>query len=46
MGQMEWTPDAIKAEIEYRQCALRADARRSRLVGKPTRTWWQRLANR
>ncbi|MFE2757566.1 hypothetical protein ACFXGA_36755 [Actinosynnema sp. NPDC059335] len=43
---MEWTPEAIKAEIDYRQAALREDAaqyrvtRRSRPVKK---AWWRRL---
>ncbi|MFD9736666.1 hypothetical protein [Umezawaea sp. NPDC059074] len=40
---MEWTPESLKAEVEYRQCALRTDARQSRLLRKPTRPWWQRL---
>ena len=44
---MEWTPESLKAEIDYREAALREDAaqhrvsRRSRPV---KRTWWRRLA--
>jgi hypothetical protein len=43
---MEWTPETLKAEVEYRQHALRTDARRFRLIGKPARSWWQRAAHR
>ncbi|NUT93606.1 MAG: hypothetical protein HOY78_16465 [Saccharothrix sp.] len=46
---MEWTPEAIKAEIDYRQTALREDAAHSRLVranSAPKRSWWRRLAHR
>jgi hypothetical protein len=44
---MEWTPEALKAEVEYRQCALRADARRARLVADGrSRPWWYRLTHR
>ena len=43
---MEWTPEALKAEVEYRQCALRAEARHTRLVRKTARGWWHRLTNR
>jgi hypothetical protein len=45
---MEWTPEAIKAEVDYRQAALRADAALAR-VGRrataPKRSWWRRLAH-
>lgn len=46
---MEWTPDAIKAEIDYRQTALREDAAHARLAranSAPKRSWWRRLAHR
>ncbi len=46
---MEWTPEAIKAEVDYRQAALRADAaqaRISRQANLPKRSWWRRLAHR
>lgn len=46
---MEWTPEAIKAEIDYRQRALREDARYVRVLRSSAprkRTWWQRLAHR
>jgi hypothetical protein len=47
MSSMEWTPEALKAEVEYRQCALRADARRARLVEHDrSRSWWYRLTHR
>jgi hypothetical protein len=46
---MEWTPEAIKAEMDYRQAALREDARRVREYyrngGKP-RSWWHRMTHR
>ncbi|MEU5696056.1 hypothetical protein [Actinosynnema sp. NPDC020468] len=45
---MEWTPEAIKAEVDYRQAALRADAaqaRVSRQTAGPKRSWWRRLGN-
>ncbi|MGI5502143.1 hypothetical protein [Lentzea sp. CA-135723] len=46
---MEWTPEAIKAEMDYRQTALREDARRAREFyrngGKP-RSWWHRMTHR
>ncbi|MEU4448940.1 hypothetical protein AB0K14_38755 [Actinosynnema sp. NPDC050801] len=46
---MEWTPESLKAEIDYRQAALRADAshyRVGRQSSRATRTWWRRLAHR
>lgn len=43
---MEWTPETLKVEAEYRQRALRTDAHQSRLLGKRARGWWHRLANR
>ncbi|GAB2986774.1 hypothetical protein [Saccharothrix stipae] len=46
---MEWTPESLKAEIDYRQAALRADAshyRVGRQSGQATRSWWRRLAHR
>jgi hypothetical protein len=43
---MEWTPEALKAEVEYRQCALRTDAHQARLVNRPARPWWHRLLHR
>ena len=46
---MEWTPESLKAEIDYRQAALRADAAhyRVRRNSRPAkRSWWQRLAHR
>lgn len=42
---MEWTPEALKAEIDYRQAALRADAaeyRVGRLASIGKRSWWRR----
>ncbi|MFD1152009.1 hypothetical protein [Saccharothrix hoggarensis] len=46
---MEWTPESLKAEIDYRQAALRADAahhRVSRRPAVPGRSWWRRLGHR
>lgn len=46
---MEWTPEAIKAEVDYRQAALRADAAQARVgrrSGPPRRSWWQWLVHR
>ena len=46
---MEWTPEAIKAEIDYRQTALRSEAAHSRLArlsSGPKRSWWRRLGHR
>ncbi|WP_158842951.1 hypothetical protein [Saccharothrix deserti] len=46
---MEWTPEALKAEIDYRQAALRADATQYRVgrVSAPARpSWWRRLGHR
>ncbi|MEV0680546.1 hypothetical protein AB0I60_28925 [Actinosynnema sp. NPDC050436] len=46
---MEWTPEAIKAEVDYRQAALRADAAHARVTRRaqaPKRSWWQRLRHR
>ncbi|QQQ74948.1 hypothetical protein IOD16_28050 [Saccharothrix sp. 6-C] len=45
---MEWTPESLKAEIDYRQAALREDAALYR-VGRRThptrRSWWRRLGH-
>jgi len=45
---MEWTPESLKAEIDYRQDALRADAAHYR-IGRQThparRSWWRRLGH-
>jgi hypothetical protein len=49
VGMMEWTPEAIKAEVDYRQRALREMARHSRALRQntaPKRSWWQRLTHR
>ncbi|MDQ2588183.1 hypothetical protein [Saccharothrix yanglingensis] len=46
---MEWTPEAVKAEIDYRQAALRADAARARASRQPRtprRPWWRGLGHR
>jgi len=46
---MEWTPEAIKAEIDYRQQGMRADAqhvRAFRTGAAPKRSWWRRLGHR
>ncbi|MCS7476217.1 hypothetical protein ACFFQW_05260 [Umezawaea endophytica] len=43
---MEWTPEALKAEAEYRQCARRTAAHHTRLARKTSRGWWHRLTNR
>ena len=46
---MEWTPEAIKAEVDYRQAALRAVAARAlvlRQSAAPKRPWWRRLSHR
>jgi hypothetical protein len=46
---MEWTPEAVKAEVDYRQHALREDARNDRLfhlTGARERTWWYRMSHR
>ena len=44
---MEWTPESLKAEIDYRQAALRADAAHYR-VGRQAhparRSWWRRAS--
>ncbi len=45
---MEWTPESLKAEIDYRQAALRADAahhRVSRRTNPVKRPWWRRLGH-
>jgi hypothetical protein len=45
---MEWTPESLKAEIDYRQAALRADAAHYRVSRKSytaKRSWW-RLGHR
>ncbi|WP_153278709.1 hypothetical protein [Saccharothrix syringae] len=42
---MEWTPEALKAEIDYRQAALREEAARDRVSRRPARSkrpWWRR----
>ncbi|RKT56789.1 hypothetical protein [Saccharothrix australiensis] len=46
---MEWTPEALKAEIDYRQAALREDAERARVEredGTPRHPWWWWLVHR
>ncbi|MBB5955834.1 LmbE family N-acetylglucosaminyl deacetylase [Saccharothrix tamanrassetensis] len=46
---MEWTPEALKAEIDYRQAALRADAAQFRIARRsapPKRSWWRRVGRR
>lgn len=46
---MEWTSEAVKAEIDYRQHTLHQDARNARLLhlsGARQRTWWYRLSHR
>lgn len=46
---MEWTPEALRAEIDYRQKALRADAQHVRVFRtgtSPKRSWWRRLGHR
>ncbi|GAA1341483.1 hypothetical protein [Saccharothrix algeriensis] len=47
---MEWTPEALKAEIDYRQAALRADAAQARAHRRqrpaPKRAWWRRFGHR
>lgn len=50
---MHWTPDAIKAEVDYRQRRLRelGGARRGEHVQSPNQGlrpepgWWRRLRN-
>jgi hypothetical protein len=40
---VEWTPEAIKVEVDYRQAALREEAARSRTRARtPKRSWWRR----
>jgi len=43
---VDWTPEALKAEIDYRQAALREDAARTRAVEKRSArvAWWRRAA--
>ncbi|MGM1057703.1 hypothetical protein [Saccharothrix sp. Mg75] len=46
---MEWTPEAVKAEVDYRHAALRADAARTRVDRRPAssrRRWWAVLGHR
>ncbi|WP_188316756.1 hypothetical protein [Solihabitans fulvus] len=44
---MEWTPDAIKAEVDYRQKALLRDAAAHRLhASRQGGTWWSKLRDR
>jgi hypothetical protein len=46
---MDWTPEGLQAEIDYRQAALRADAAHYRVGRRPApakRSWWQRLGHR
>ncbi|WNV89622.1 hypothetical protein [Umezawaea sp. Da 62-37] len=46
---LEWTPEAIKAEIDYRQHAMLADAEHVRAVRRAApehESWWARLARR
>ncbi|GGP49627.1 hypothetical protein [Saccharothrix coeruleofusca] len=41
---MEWTVEALKAEVDYRQAALLADAahtRAERRAGTSKRAWWR-----
>ncbi|WP_367136940.1 hypothetical protein [Saccharothrix sp. HUAS TT1] len=45
---MEWTPESLQAEIDYRQTALREDAAQYRVGRRTTstrRSWW-RLGHR
>ena len=45
---LEWTPEAIKAEIDYRRGTMRADAEHVREVRRTTprkAAWWTRLVN-
>ncbi|MFD9734688.1 hypothetical protein [Umezawaea sp. NPDC059074] len=44
---VEWTPEAIKAEIDYRQGAMRADAehvREFRRTSGRKVSWWAKVA--
>ncbi|MCS7478241.1 hypothetical protein ACFFQW_48820 [Umezawaea endophytica] len=44
---LEWTPEAVKAEVDYRQWSMRADAEHVREVRRTTprkESWWTRLA--
>ncbi|GAA3864419.1 hypothetical protein GCM10022243_33480 [Saccharothrix violaceirubra] len=46
---MEWSPEALKAEIDYRQAALRAaaaHARVERVARRSRRSWWSRITHR
>lgn len=46
---LEWTPEAIKAEIDYRHQSMLANAEHVREVRRTTprkASWWTRLANR
>jgi len=41
---MEWTPESLKAEIDYRQAALREDAAHYRVGRRAVaakRSWWK-----
>ncbi|MFD7658503.1 hypothetical protein ACFV4N_31400 [Actinosynnema sp. NPDC059797] len=40
---MEWTPEALKAEIDYRQAALREEAARARARREVAKRapWWR-----
>jgi hypothetical protein len=45
---LEWTPEAIKAEIDYRQGSMLADAehvREFRRTSPRRESWWAKLAN-
>ncbi len=44
---LEWTPEAIKAEIDYRHGTIRADAEHVRVVRRTSPrkpSWWTRVA--
>lgn len=46
---LEWTPEAIKAEIDYRHGTMVADAEHVREVRRTTPrkpSWWARWGNR
>jgi hypothetical protein len=46
---LEWTPEAIKAEIAYRQGSMLADAEHVREVRRTTprkAPWWAKLGSR
>jgi len=46
---LEWTPEAIKAEIDYRRGSMLANAEHVREVRRTTprkASWWTRLVSR